>query len=250
MRQAEFVITGLKALDREYYYTATVGVFEHEAGEIERKLIREFETRIASSDNREYFEIKDENGFYRLASATEEFKRTHEVVWVNFSDSYLPHEGKAPYGFGNGIYCNVRDFAWLRHLGAYIVLMGKIESSDGYLLGYTALSTVTGKVFNLPCVGVYPIKDITTRYRHWEFCSNGRYIDGEIPYLESSVEYTIGGMGIGIESKAYYYLDKVKLAEKPVYSEMFAEFTGEIEAILEVLPETDYKRGAEIKVER
>ena len=39
MRQAEFVITGLRALDREYYYSAKVGVFEHEAGEIERKLI-------------------------------------------------------------------------------------------------------------------------------------------------------------------------------------------------------------------
>lgn len=250
MRQAEFVITGLKALDREYYYAAKVGVFEHEAGELEHRLIREFETRIASSDNREYFEIKDENGFYRLASATEEFKRTHEVVWVNFSDSYLPHEGKAPYGAGNGIYCNVRDFGWLSRLGAYIVLMGKIESSDGYLLGYTALSTVTGKVFKLPCVGVYPIKDITTRYRHWEFCCNGRYMDGEIPYLESSVEYTIGGMGIGIESKAFYYLDAVKLTDKPVYSEMFSEFTVEIEAVLERLPETDFKRGAGVTVER
>lgn len=250
MRQAEFVITGLKALDREYYYSAKVGVFEHEAGELERKLIREFETRIASSDNREYFEIKDEEGVYRISEATNEFKQTHEVVWVNFSDSYLPHGGKAPYGFGNGIYCNVRDFGGLCCLGAYIVLMGKIESSDGYLLGYTALSTVTGKVFNLPCVGVYPIKDITNRYRHWEFCSNGRYIDGEIPYLESSVEYTIGGMGIGIESKAFYYLDKVKLTEKPVYSEMFSEFTGEIEAILEGLPETDFKCGEVPTVER
>lgn len=250
MRQAEFVITGLTALDREYYYAAKVGVFEHAAGELEHRLIREFETRIASSDNREYFEIKDEAGVYRLQEVTEEFKKTHEVVWVNFSDSYLPHAGKAPYGVSNGIYCNVRDFGALSRLGAYIVLMGKIESSDGYLLGYTALSTVTGKVFNLPCVGVYPIKDITTRYRHWEFCSNGRYIDGEIPYLESSVEYTIGGMGIGIESKAFYYLDKVKLTEKPVYSEMFSEFTGEIEAILAVLPDTDYTRGVELKVER